>query len=134
MSGKFEGLTDEQWEILELLFPKIKKKRGCAHKHTPWRKVLNTILWVLITGARWCDVPIGENFGSRSTSHRWLGKWQEDGTWDKALEIILKDANLAEMLSLERLAADGFFFPQARAAENLLIMAIKAKGSQHTCL
>ena len=110
MSGKFEGLTDKQWEQLEPLFPKMEKKRGCAHKHIPWKNVLNTILWVLITGARWCDVPIRENFGSRSTSHRWLGRWQEDGTWNKALEIILSNADLSGMLSLERLAVDGFFF------------------------
>jgi len=114
MSGKFEGLTDEQWEILEPIFPKIKKKRGCEHKHVPWRNVLNTIRWVLITGARWCDVPLRDNFGSKSSSHRWLGVWQEDGTWDRATEKILQDANLFEMLALERLAADGFFFSRQR--------------------
>lgn len=114
MSGKFNGLTDEQWERLEPLFPKVEKKRGCGHRHASRRSVLNTILWVLITGARWCDIPIREDFGSRSTSHRWLGKWQEEGTWDKALEIILRDADIGQMLSLERLAADGFFFRRQR--------------------
>jgi transposase len=88
MAGKFEGLTDKQWEKLEPFFPKIEQKRGCAHKHAPWRNLLNTILWVLITGARWCDVPRRENFASKSTSHRWLGKWQENGTLQRAWEII----------------------------------------------
>jgi transposase len=114
MSGKFEGLTDEQWKVLEPLFPRINKKRGCAHKHVPWRNVLNATLWVLITGARWCDIPAKENFGSKSSSHRWLGRWQEDGTWDRVLEEMLKNADLKSMLSLERLAADGFFFSRQR--------------------
>jgi transposase len=114
MAGKFEGLTDKQWEKLEPFFPKIEKKRGCAHKHASWRSLLNTILWVLITGARWCDVPKRENFASKSTSHRWLGKWQENGTLQRAWEIILKDADIRQMLSLERLAADGFFFSRQR--------------------
>jgi hypothetical protein len=37
-------------------------------------------LWVLITGSRWCDVPRGEQWGSRPSAHRWLGRWQDDGT------------------------------------------------------
>lgn len=110
MTGKFDGLTDEQWKIMEPFFPTIEKKRGCAHRHAPWRNVLNTILWVLITGARWCDVPKREDFGSKSSSHRWLGRWQENGTLDKALKIMLENAEMMQMLSLERLAADGFFF------------------------
>lgn len=43
------------------------------------RKVLNTILYVQITGCRWCDVPVGDRWAKRSTAHEWLGILQKDG-------------------------------------------------------
>ncbi len=55
--GRFEGLTDTQWLMITPLLPKGPEQRGKGHPHTPWRPVCNTILWVLITGSRWCDVP-----------------------------------------------------------------------------
>ena len=43
---------------------------------------------VLITGSRWCDVPKSEQWSSRASAHRWLGRWQKDGTLDKMLEVL----------------------------------------------
>lgn len=112
MVGRFEGLTDIQWEVLEPFMPKGAVFVG--KPHTPWRKVCNTILWILISGARWADVPIGEQWGSRSASHRWLGLWQEDGTLSKILSTLLEIAQLEGLLDWNRLSADGFFFSGER--------------------
>lgn len=112
MAGRFEGLTDMQWEVLEEFMPA--KKVSVGKPHTPWRKVCNTIFWVLITGGRWIDVPIGPLWGSKSAAHRWLGVWQEDGTLDKILTALLEIADLEGKLDWDRLAADGFFFSGQR--------------------
>ena len=114
MTGRFDGLTNAQWQILEPLLPKEPEKRGKGYPHAPWRKICNTIFWILITGSRWCDVPIGEQWGSRPGAHRWLGRWQEDGTLDRMLQALLDSAELAGMLDWQRLAADGFFFIRER--------------------
>lgn len=108
--GKFEGLTNAQWLIIKPLLPADPVLRGKGHPHIPWRKVCNTILWVLITGSRWCDVPKGEQWSSRSVAHRWLGRWSEEGVLDKLLRALLDIADLAGLLNWDRLAADGFFF------------------------
>lgn len=108
MAGRFEGLTDIQWEVLKAYMPE--EKRSVGKPHTPWRKVCNTILWVLINGGRWIDAPIGPQWGSKSASHRWLGVWQEDGTLNKILSALLEVADLEGMIDWDRLAADGFFF------------------------
>jgi transposase len=108
MQGRFEGLTDVQWQVIEPLLPKDPAQRRKGYPHAPWRKVCNTILWILITGSRWCDVPKGEQWGSRPGAHRWLGHWQEDGTLDRLLQALLGTAELAGLLDWERLAADGF--------------------------
>lgn len=110
MQGRFEGLTDVQWQVIESLLPRDPAQRKKGYPHAPWRQVCNTILWILITGSRWCDVPKGEQWGSRPGAHRWLGHWQEDGTLDRLLQALLGTAELAGLLDWERLAADGFFF------------------------
>ncbi|BAY14100.1 transposase [Calothrix sp. NIES-2098] len=49
--------------------------------HAPFRHVLNTLLYILITGSRWCDIPKGEIWVSKSAAHRWLQRWQTDVTF-----------------------------------------------------
>lgn len=110
MSGRFNGLTDNQWKLLEPLLPRFSQKRPRGKPHTPWRKICNSVLWILTTGSRWCDLPVGSIWGSRSATHRWLGKWQEDGTLDRLLSALRECANIAGMIKWERLAVDGFFF------------------------
>ena len=63
MAGRFNGLTDIQWEILQPLMPKEPSKRPKGKPHTPWRKVCNTIFWIMITGSRWVDLPIKRGVG-----------------------------------------------------------------------
>ena len=95
--------------LLESVMPTISKKRSRGKPHSSWRKVCNSIFWILITGSRWCDLPNGKQWGARTTSHRWLGLWQKDGTLDKMLTVLLSMADLAGLLDWQRLAGDGFF-------------------------
>ena len=87
MSGRFLGVTDTQWNIIRSLLPNPPKRVG--RPNPDLRKVLNTILYVEITGCRWCDVPIGDQWAKRSTAHEWLGHLQEIGTWERIKNGIL---------------------------------------------
>ena len=71
MAGRFEGLSDLEWKLFEYLLPKPPEKRGHGMPHVPFLMVLNTQLYVLITGCRWCDIPPGEQWASKSSAHRW---------------------------------------------------------------
>ena len=51
---------------------------------------MNTILWVLFTGARWKDVPQGEQWASKTCAHKWLGIWMESGVLEKVLKKVVK--------------------------------------------
>ena len=68
MAGRFEGLSDLEWKLFEDLLPQSPEKRGRGMPHAPFRKVLNTQLYVLITGCRWCDIPRGEQWASKSSA------------------------------------------------------------------
>jgi transposase len=72
MAGTFEGLSDFEWRLFADLFPPEPMQRGRGMPHPPFRRVVHTLLYVLITGSRWCDIPRGPPWASKSAAHRWL--------------------------------------------------------------
>ena len=111
MAGRFEGLSDLEWRLFEDVFPPAPQKRGRGMPHAPFRKVLNTLLYVLITGCRWCDVPRGPQWASKSATHRWLKRWQAEGTLVAMQARILGVAEERGMIRWEYGAVDGAFSP-----------------------
>lgn len=50
-------LTDEQWEIFESLLPKpVKRADGKGRLYVDNRAILNSILYIMRTGAPWHDM------------------------------------------------------------------------------
>ncbi len=96
-------LTDEQWGRLSHLFPNP-QKRGRGKPHTPWRAVLNSILYVVLTKAKWGSLPKSVDFASKSATHRWYLFWKQTGMLDQILKI-LQEAH----------PRDEFVLPQQRA-------------------
>ncbi len=114
MAGRFEGMSEAAWAMFEGLLPPEPAKRGRGMPHAPFRLVLNSILYLLITGARWCDLPIDrKRFASKSSSHRWLVTWQKDGTFEKIERGMIAMADLAEQIDWSRSSVDGSFSPRA---------------------
>ena len=110
MAGRFEGMSDGAWDIFKNLLPPEPLRRGRGMPHAPFRCVLNSILYILITGSRWCDLPNNpEVFASKSSSHRWLIRWQEDGTLAKIERAMVAMADLAGEIDWSRAVIDGSF-------------------------
>jgi len=109
MPGKFLGLSNCQWELLNSLLPSEPEVRWKGQPPAPFRPILNTIFYVLITGCRWCDVPVGPKWGKRTTSHRWLGTWLSDGTLKKMKARLLGAAHLAGKIDWSNGSIDGSF-------------------------
>lgn len=113
MAGRFEGLSDLEWKLFEDIFPTSdKQSRGMPH--VPFRYVLNSLLYILITGCRWCDLPQGEIWASKSAAHRWLKRWQENGTFGHLQSRILALADNQGLINWNYGAIDGSFSPWQR--------------------
>jgi hypothetical protein len=54
MAGRFAGLNDLEWKLFEDMFPEEAKK-GKGMPHVPYRYAIDSLLYILITGCRWCD-------------------------------------------------------------------------------
>ena len=110
MAGAFNGVTDAQWSVLSNIIEIPYNGRGRPRPDR--RKLINTILYVLITGCRWCDVPVGEQWAKRSTAHEWLGIWARDGTITKLRQALQSIADLRGMLDWKSGSVDGSFSPR----------------------
>ena len=114
MAGTFEGLSELEWKLFADLLPPEPTKRGRSMPHTPFRKVVNTLLYVLITGCRWCDIPCDPQWATKSASHRWLQRWQADGTLAAIQARLLGLAEERGLIRWQYGAIDGTFSPWQR--------------------
>jgi transposase len=84
------GLTDAQWAILDSLIPEpARRKDGRGRPWRSRREVLDGILWVLRTGARWSDLPAG--YPPYQTCHRRFQQWVRSGVMKGTLEALALD-------------------------------------------
>jgi len=104
-------LSDEQWKKIEPLLP------PSSGRGRPWadnRRVLEGILWVLKTGARWRDLP--PEYPSPSTCWRRLQLWEEHDVWLDVWRRFLSELDARGQLAWSESFVDGSFAPAKKGA------------------
>lgn len=71
------NLTRAQYELIEPLIP-LAKPGGRPRSVSMWA-VINAILYVVVQGCKWRDVPGG--FPAWQTVYTYFRNWRNDGTW-----------------------------------------------------
>ena len=107
-------LTDERWAKIEPLLPKFKRSRKGGRKPVENRRILEGILWVLRSGARWQDLP--DEFPSPSTCWRRLRDWEEQDVWLDIWRAFLSELDEKGQLDWAETFADGSFAPAKKGA------------------
>jgi len=67
-------------------------------------RTINGILYVLVTGCRWMDMP--KEYGSHKTAWRRLKEWQERGVWEGLWQRLLELVYQVGRLKLGAVAID----------------------------
>jgi len=80
------------------------------------RKVLEGILWILRSGARWQDLP--EEFPSPSTCWRRLRDWEGQGVWLTIWRAFLAELNQHGQLDWSESFLDGSFASAKKGGES----------------
>jgi hypothetical protein len=111
---KFNGLNDSQWALLEPLMPPEPQRKKPGYPRNNWRSITNSIFWMMVTGARWCDLPKLPHFASKTATNRWLLRWRHDGTLERLFAGLRDLAHLSGQIDWQRLAVDGSFSPYQR--------------------
>jgi transposase len=109
-----EELTDEQWSLIEPLFDQPPVIRGRGRPRRDERDVMNGVLWILRSGARWSDLPA--RFPPYQTCHRRFQQWVKDGTLRRVLETLAEDLRTRGELDLSECFIDGTFITAKKGA------------------
>ncbi|WP_126516916.1 IS5 family transposase [Sphingobium amiense] len=80
-------LNDTQWTKIALLLPGKAGDPGRTGSDN--RLFVNGCLWVLRSGAHWCDLP--ERYGRWKTVHRRFSRWCDSGVWERVFEALTTD-------------------------------------------
>ena len=112
-------LTEKQWEkIFEIL--KMYAKPSPIGKGRPRQndnKILQGILWILKTGARWCDMP--EKYPPYQTCHRRFQEWINDGILLKVMMKIALELEDDGALNLAESFIDASFSSAKKGGKKL---------------
>ncbi len=79
-------ISDALWTKLEPHLSSRKGGWGAIARDN--RLFINTIFWILRTGAPWRDLP--SDYGDWKNTHRRFCRWRDKGLWENLLEIIIE--------------------------------------------
>ena len=121
-------LKDAQWAVISPLLSDGKSGQGrVGRPRRDNRPVLEGILWILRTGARWKDLP--SEFPPYQTCHRRFGEWVRDGTLKHILLTIVADLQDRGGIDLSETFIDGSFSSAKKGALELVKQS-EAKGAR----
>lgn len=117
-------LTDRQWDFIgPLLPPPARTGRPRADD----RRTIEGILYVLITGCRWQDLP--REYGAPTTVWRRLKQWGERGVWEHIWRTALFCLDVQGKLDWSMAFLDGSFAPAKKGGEKVGLTR-KGKGTK----
>ena len=102
----YEFMADEVWERIG---PLLRAPNRMGRSRRSDREVLEGILWVLKTGARWRDIP--KHLPSATTCWRRLATREERGVWDELWRAFLETLDEQQTIDWEESFIDGSFAP-----------------------
>ena len=116
-------LTEKQWQLIAPLFDDDNRSGMVGRPPTPARDVLNGVLWILKTGARWKDLP--REYPPYQTCHRRFQHWVRDGRIERALQVLAEDLRQRGGIDLREAFIDGTF---SSAKKGVFLLARRNAG------
>lgn len=100
-------ISQKLWQDLEPLVPVCKPSPKGGRPRCDDRAAFNGILFILMTGIPWEDLPRELGFGSGMTCWRRLRQWQAEGVWDRLHQALLHRLRQHDQIDWSRASIDG---------------------------
>ena len=126
---RFKELTDEEWDFIR---PYLPSPASTGRPRADDRKTVNGILFVLITGCKWADMP--ELYGSPVTAWRRLRDWEEKSVWPKITQQLKNKAYRGDKISVEAVSMDSKTVVAKKGANASDKTVIKRRKAQRSAL
>lgn len=128
-------VSDELWEVIELLLPPARPKPKGGRPPVENRAALTGIIFVLKTGIPWEMLPQEMGCGSGVTCWRRLRDWHEAGVWERLHQALLDRLGDADKIDWSRASLDSASVPAKKGAMKLArIQRIKANRARSAML
>lgn len=110
MAMRYE-LSDAAWDVVADLFTE-NRRRG--RPRVDDRLMVNGVLWILCSGAKWRDMP--EYFGPWSTVYQRFRDWRNRSTLDQMLKRLHIKLNEQGLIDLQTWMIDSTAIRATRAS------------------
>jgi putative transposase len=80
-------VTDQQWALMEPLLPRVKRRPPPGRpREVDVREVVNALFYHAREGCTWRALP--HDFPAWKTVYNYFQAWDEEGTWQKVLNVL----------------------------------------------
>lgn len=97
------ALTDAMWQVVSAHLPVPDPARGGRPRKYSHRLIIDTILYVLVSGCAWRLVP--HDLAPWDAAYRWFRHWSAMGVWDEIHHALREQLRQAEGRQVEPTAA-----------------------------
>ena len=109
---RFEELTDDQWK---LLIPSIPSHSHTGRPRANDRSTVNGILYVLMSGCRWMDIP--SKYGSYKTAWERHKKWSSKDVWKNMMNSLISRGYNSGLINIDDLSVDSSTVPSKKGGK-----------------
>jgi transposase len=111
---QFQELTDRQWNFIR---PSIPPQAHTGRPRANDRMTVNGILYVLMSGCRWMDMP--SKYGSHKTVWERHKKWSEKGVWKHVMDSRVSRGYHKGLINVNDLSIDSSTVPAKKGGSTL---------------
>lgn len=98
----FQEVDDSLWALIQPELPPQKPKTGRPRFNQ--RKLFNGVIFALITGCSWSDIP--RSYGAKSTIHRFHQELCRKGIYKKLFDYMLSKGYESNLIDISRCSID----------------------------
>ena len=117
---QFHELKDRQWELIR---PSLPRPAYTGRPRADDRTVINGILYVLMSGCRWMDMPA--KYGSHKTVWERHKKWSEKDVWKSIMDSLVSYGYQAGLVNADDLSVDSSTVPAKKGGKRLALTATR---------
>jgi transposase len=119
---QFQELTDRQWEFMS---PHIPPKAHTGRPREDDRTTINGILYVLLSGCRWSDMP--SKYGSHKTVWERHKKWSEKGVWKRIMDSLVSHGYQNGQINADDLSVDSSTMAAKKGGKRSAMMVTRKR-------
>ncbi len=119
---KFQELTDKQWDFIRSSLP---PPAYTGRPREDDRMVINGIMYVLMSGCRWMDMP--SKYGSYKTAWERHKKWSEKGVWKNIMDSLVSYGYQKGLINVNDLSVDSSTVSAKKGGKRLATMVTRRR-------